>query len=147
MSWFYLPFLFQGILMFVDEFYFHEQRELPRWERIGHPLDTLTTFVTLSVPAFFPYSGGGKFVYFVFAILSCLFITKDEFIHNDLCSKGEQWIHSLLFILHPILFGVTYLMWMNSVSPIFLIAQFIIVGVFMIYQIFRWNIYEPKITN
>ncbi len=36
-----LPVLMQGLAMFVDEFVFHRRRGLPRWERLGHPLDTL----------------------------------------------------------------------------------------------------------
>jgi len=29
--------------MGVDEFYFHRRRGLPRWERLAHPLDTMTS--------------------------------------------------------------------------------------------------------
>jgi hypothetical protein len=37
-----IPVALQMLCMTLDEFYFHWQRELPRWERLGHPLDTLT---------------------------------------------------------------------------------------------------------
>src|SRR5262245_62756094 len=36
-----IPFILQTFCMAVDEFYFHRRRGLPRWERLGHPLDTL----------------------------------------------------------------------------------------------------------
>jgi hypothetical protein len=35
-----LPPIVQAITMFVDEFYFHFALGQPRWERMGHPLDT-----------------------------------------------------------------------------------------------------------
>ena len=35
----------QAALMMVDELHFHRRRGLPRWERIGHPLDTATVLV------------------------------------------------------------------------------------------------------
>ena len=37
----YLPFAVQGLAILVDEFWFHHRRGLPRWERLGHPIDTL----------------------------------------------------------------------------------------------------------
>jgi hypothetical protein len=37
-----LPLIVQAIVIFVDEFYFHFAPGQPRWERIGHPLDTVT---------------------------------------------------------------------------------------------------------
>ncbi len=38
----FIPFALQTCCMAVDEVHFHRQRGLPRWERLGHPLDTLT---------------------------------------------------------------------------------------------------------
>jgi hypothetical protein len=38
----FIPFALQMCCMAVDEVHFHRQRGLPRWERLGHPLDTLT---------------------------------------------------------------------------------------------------------
>jgi hypothetical protein len=37
-----LPLIVQAIVIFVDEFYFHFAPGQPRWERIGHSLDTVT---------------------------------------------------------------------------------------------------------
>src|SRR6185295_1334290 len=37
-----IPIALQGLAMAVDELWFHRRRGLPRWERLGHPLDTLT---------------------------------------------------------------------------------------------------------
>src|SRR5262249_11498801 len=40
------PSLLQAPAMAVDEGWYHNRRGLPRWERIGHPLDTLTVAAT-----------------------------------------------------------------------------------------------------
>ncbi|MFA5583990.1 MAG: hypothetical protein WDA09_07220 [Bacteriovoracaceae bacterium] len=137
---FYLPFLFQGIFMLADEFHFHQKRGLPRWERIGHPLDTLTTLVTLSIPAFFPLDSFYLQVYISLSIFSCIFITKDEFVHNDHCSKTEHWLHAILFILHPLTFIAAYFLWRNHAGITFLKFQFTLVFCFMFYQIFKWSL-------
>jgi hypothetical protein len=139
MSLFYYPFILQGALMTADEFYFHERRGLPKWEKIGHPMDSLLTFVTLSIPAVFPYTVLMFKVFVGFSIFSSLFITKDEFIHCGRCSKGEHWVHAMLFILHPVVFMMTALIWMKSSNDIFLKLQPLIVVGFMFYQIIRWS--------
>jgi hypothetical protein len=139
MSLYYLPFLIQGIFMTVDEFYFHERRGLPLWEKIGHPLDSFFTLVTLSLPAFFIYNESIFKTYLGLSLFSCLFITKDEFIHQDRCTKTEHWIHSVLFILHPIILIITLLVWITARDVFFLKLQPVVVGSFMIYQILRWS--------
>lgn len=135
----YLPFLLQGLIMATDEFGFHHKRGLPLWEKIGHPLDTLCTLVALSVPTFLNYSINNKKLYIILALFSCLLITKDEFIHKDICSKTEQWLHALLFIIHPITFMAAYMIWVNYPDSVFLKIQFGLVLVFMFYQIIRWS--------
>lgn len=142
-----LPFILQGSLMAVDEFYFHERRGLPNWEKIGHPLDTLTTLIPLVFPIFFQFNYFSKSLFIIFAIFSCLFITKDEFIHRDICSKEELWLHALLFVLHPIVFLSTYLMWSQNEDHLFLLLQPSLIFVFLLYQIFRWSSYGEKLKN
>jgi hypothetical protein len=144
MSLMYLPFITQGLIMGVDE-YLHHKRGLGSWERVGHPLDTLTVFAPLSLIAFNDYSEHLLSVYITLAIISCLFITKDEFIHATECSPFENWLHSVLFILHPIIFLCSGLIWKNDTQNDFLVFQVIFVGLFMIYQIFRWSITWKKI--
>ena len=51
-----IPFLVQGIVITLDEFVFHVKRDLPKWERIGHPLDTLSVLICFAVVLFVPYS-------------------------------------------------------------------------------------------
>jgi hypothetical protein len=106
-----LPFAFQIICMAVDEFYFHRQRTLPRWERIGHPLDTLTVLLCWSVVWFVPPTAISISLYAGLGTFSCLFVTKDEWVHKEYCRAGEQWLHALLFILHPLLMVSAGLLW------------------------------------
>lgn len=136
MKWSYFPFFLQGILMFVDEFYFHEKRGLPLWEKVGHPLDTLSVF---SCYSYLLWGQGELSIYIILAGASCLFITKDEFVHKQNCPAIEQWLHSLLFILHPLCFLCAYLLWKDS-EIFFLQIQTLIILIFMFYQALRWSL-------
>jgi len=139
MSLLFLPFVTQGLIMGVDE-YLHHKRGLGQWERVGHPLDTLTVLIPLSIIAYNNYSESILFIYIGLAVLSCLFITKDEFIHAKECSPFENWLHSILFVLHPMIFLCSGLIWKQDPSNKFLYFQATFVAIFMAYQIFRWSI-------
>jgi hypothetical protein len=106
-----LPLAAQGSLMGVDELWFHRRRGLPRWERIGHPLDTGTVLICLSVPWLVPLGPPSLWTYAGLSALSCFFVTKDEPVHARLCPPGEHWLHAALFVLHPVVLGVVLLLW------------------------------------
>jgi hypothetical protein len=131
----YLPFVLQGACMVVDEFYFHERRGLPLWERVGHPLDTLTVFICF---LYLLVGASNVTIYVALAAFSCLFITKDEFIHTDICTGTEQWLHALLFVLHPLSFLSAYYLWMQGELQ-FLQIQAAVIFIFMLYQGIRWS--------
>ena len=142
------PFLVQGGVMACDEFYFHRKRRLLRWERIGHPFDTLAFGITLSVVYLLPYSASNRVLFIALAIFSTLLITKDEWVHAKFCSPLEHWLHALLFILHPLTFIAAALLWPEINSPALLIEKALYRGlllgicVFLFYQIIYWNIYD-----
>lgn len=138
MKWYYLPFLFQGLIMGVDEL-LHVKRSLPKWERIGHPLDTLTVFSSYLFLVLFDYSSDMAKFYIGLCVFSCLFVTKDEFVHAKNCSPVEHWLHSLLFVLHPLAFISGGLIWKDSPQDSFLYLQPTLTGIFMLYQTIRWN--------
>lgn len=100
----FLPFIAQAFVLTFDEFYFHMKRGLPLWERIGHPLDTFTVVLCLSFVLIFPYNQVFLLPFIILAVMSCLFVTKDEFVHKEHCNAKEQWLHSLLFVLHPLVY-------------------------------------------
>ena len=158
---FYLPFLVQAIAIGIDEIYFHLKRGLPRWERIGHPLDTLSLLISLLFLIFVPYSWAMAKVYLGLALVSCLMVTKDEFIHKHHCPPLEHWLHAILFLNHPILLASAGLLWsasgdgpawlLEAVSDPSLFRPFLTIqaglaALFMLYQAIYWNfVWKQKV--
>jgi hypothetical protein len=158
-----LPLGVQSVAMLVDEGYFHRRRGLGRWERVGHPLDTLTVLACLAWVRFVPPSGRAAAVYAVLASLSCLFITKDEPVHARQCTAGEHWIHALLFVVHPVGVAAVALLWpavrahgdaanvppwLAPTAPMgdLVGAQLVLTGSFFVYQTVYWNFPWPRRT-
>ncbi|GAB4185175.1 MAG: hypothetical protein Tsb0015_01920 [Simkaniaceae bacterium] len=158
MTWLFIfiPFLLQGIIMAFDEGYFHLRRGLPVWERIGHPLDTLSVLICLAYALFVPYSPDHLKTFIILSLISCIMVTKDEFVHKHVCPRNEMWLHALLFSLHPLILLSTALIWVYTTSPsppawlsiwlkhpdilgAFLLFQFFLVIGFFLYQIVFWN--------
>ncbi len=134
-----IPVAIQSIAMFVDEFYFHRKRGLPRWERVGHPIDTLSVllcylFLLVTLP-----TQENIYIYAGLCAFSCLLITKDEFVHSERCEASENWLHAILFVLHPITFLSAGIMWYQDLSVDFLFLQPLVVAGFMLYQIIYWS--------
>lgn len=131
--------IIQGILIILDEFKYHHQRGLKRWERIGHPIDTFFFLI----PFLYTWHFSNTAIFALFCLLSCLIITKDEFVHAKECGAHEQWLHSVLFIIHPISFIALWLAWKNGFEQIIKIQSFVIFS-FMLYQIIFWNFIAGK---
>ncbi|MFQ3582451.1 hypothetical protein J8C06_03160 [Chloracidobacterium validum] len=148
-GWLAAPFLIQGAAMLVDEFWFHRRRGLGRWERVGHPLDTLTVLLCYAIALFVPYSPDRLPWYAGCAIFSMLFVTKDEFVHAKACSAEEHWLHALLFGLHPVTLAAAALIWMDLPSGAaagrgFLAGTFALVMGFGLYQVLYWNFWKAR---
>ncbi len=131
-------FALQGLLMLADEFWFHRRREIPRWERIGHPLDTLTVLSPLLLALLFPPASPWIATFLGLAIFSSLFVTKDEWVHARLCVPGEQWLHAVLFLLHPVLFVMIFLLWRAGETG-WITLQAVLVTAFLAWQTLYWN--------
>ncbi len=158
------PFALQGLAMAVDEGYFHRQRGLPRWERIGHPLDTLTILACFGWLALVPPSPFSSAIYLGLAAFSCLFVTKDEFVHAKFCSPAEQWLHAVLFVLHPLVLAAGAVIWpalhLGGEIPWSGLTRYLGVGAFeagmvwtqlaiicgfLLYQVGYWNfVWKPS---
>ena len=155
------PFILQTVIIFFDEFYFHWKRGLPRWERIGHPLDTLSVLLCFAFVLVFPFNSLHLKIYAALALFSCIFVTKDEFIHKDCCPASEQWLHALLFVNHPIvltLLGILWPLYKAEAIPSFLLGlqqhhgmlgtflwmQTVCIGLFALYQTLYWNVLKAK---
>jgi hypothetical protein len=158
----FFPFLIHGSVMFLDEFIYHHRRGLPAWERLGHPVDTL---FFLSCPLFLLWaepSATSAWVYLGLAVTSTLIITKDEAVHSKACCAKEQWLHSLLFVLHPIILGILALLWFLGAgaleSPLmmtevgesadwirtFLMGYVLTISAFGVYQLVYWNWFRKE---
>jgi hypothetical protein len=149
------PFLAQAAAIGFDEFYFHHRRGLPRWERIGHPLDTATILACFGFVLLVPYAPGRLWQYVLLALFSTLFVTKDEFVHAETCGGPEHWLHALLFALHPVVLASAACLWpcfwggeavlfpvgaadVEAVRAAF-VAQVGLTGAFFLYQVLYWN--------
>lgn len=138
--WIYiLPFALQGTAMFFDEFYFHRRRQLPLWEKIGHPLDTLSVLICYLYILIREPSQNHLLIYIGLCFFSCLLITKDEFVHTQLCEAKENWVHSLLFVLHPITFVSAGFVWWYDLNPELIALQVTVIIIFLFYQIIYWS--------
>lgn len=150
------PFILQALLIFFDEGVFHLKRGLPKWERIGHPIDTLSVLACLVFVLLTPFSKTALWVYISLCSISCILITKDEFVHKHVCNAKEQWLHAALFVNHSILLISCALIWIavsaypsaswiselstnKNVLLLFLRGQAIFIFLFAIYQIIYWN--------
>jgi hypothetical protein len=129
----------QAAFMLVDEFYFHRRRRLPRWERVGHPLDTLTVLLCYAVALLCPPSFAAGGAYVAVGVFSCLFVTKDEWLHARLCSPAEHWLHSVLFVLHPVVLGLVGFLWVQGGQRTLLTLQAAVTLAFGVYQTVYWN--------
>lgn len=123
----------QGIAMVIDEFYFHQKRGLGRWERIGHPIDTVFFILALwgALNADRLGSGGA----WSLMLLSSLIVLKDEFEHKRLTPPAENLLHGLLFMVHPL---VLIAVWIERAS----LGDWILIPplLFLIYQVLFWLI-------
>jgi hypothetical protein len=128
----------QGLLMFWDEWGYHRKRGLGTWERWGHPIDSTIYAAALALPAFAPPRPGWIQLYLLLAAVSCLVITKDEWVHAKECAAGEHWVHALLFIVHPLVLAAAGLLWVENEA---LFARRLLpfsIAVFALYQIVYW---------
>lgn len=124
----------QGTLFMVDEFYFHLRRGLPRWERVGHPVDSFFFLLPLGL---LYLNQGSDSTYWGLTIFSCLIITKDEFVHAEQAQGGELWLHALLFILHPVI--LIFAAWTEAFRSNFYPVFLGLIGGLMLYQVLYWN--------
>ena len=143
-SWLMIPFALQGTAMLFDEFHFHRKRGLARWERVGHPLDTLSVLACFGFISAVPPTDSNIRIYVGLCAFSCLFITKDEGVHTGACDATENWLHAILFVLHPVTFFAAGMMWQSAPDAWSLTIQPYIVLAFLFYQVIYWNIWAPR---
>jgi hypothetical protein len=112
-----LPFGAQALLMALDEGWFHRRRGLSRREWIGHALDSLGFLACLLLPLFLAPTPGHLALFAGLGLGSCLLVTKDEFLHQRLCTGGEHACHAGLFLLHPLVLLASGYLWLCARNP------------------------------
>lgn len=137
------PFFIQALAILSDEAFFHHRRGLPRWERLGHPIDTFLQMICLAIPLILPFNHQNLALFAMLSVVSTLMVTKDERVHARLCCWKEHWLHSLLFIVHPIVLIATAFLWAHMVEHgwffSFLKLQLLLMAGFCSYQIIYWG--------
>ncbi len=137
--------ILQATLMAVDELCFHRRRDLPRWERIGHPIDTASVLGCFVLALVLEPTRGAVTGYALLSVLSCVLVTKDEFVHAARCAPAEHWLHAALFVLHPLLLIAGAVLWFEGARWI-LAAQTLATFAFGVYQAVYWNL-RPKLES
>jgi hypothetical protein len=132
-------FVLQALVMSIDELHFHRARSLPLWERWGHPLDTLSLLACLSVTVLRAPDSRALTLFVALGVVSCLLVTKDEFVHARLCSPTEHWLHALLFLIHPLVLLAAAWLWFAGERAL-LGVQTALTAAFGIYQLAYWNL-------
>lgn len=135
----FLPLALHAVLMAVDE-WLHHRRGLGRWERWGHPLDTLTVLACVLYVTQVEFAPSRTLTYAGLAIFSTIFVTKDEWVHARECAPFEQWLHALLFILHPVILYLLYAHWSKGELAAWTSGLPLGIGVFFLYQAGYWNL-------
>ena len=135
-----LAFGLQGILSLIDEFVFHRSRSLPRWERIGHPVDTLSLAGCLIYAAQVDPGTKAAWILVAACALSCLIVTKDEWVHARLVQAWEGWIHALLFVVHPVVCFAVFRVWDAGDPHGALPLVAIVLLSYAAYQTIYWNV-------
>ncbi len=127
----------QGMLLMYDDIVLHQRRGLPRWERIGHPIDTFFFSLPIGLAAIkgFETSPG---VYGGLSLLSCVVILKDEWVHVGRINALEATIHAALFVAHPVTLYMAWQLAKTGQTMGLLIAWMALVGV-AVFQIIHWN--------
>ncbi len=140
-----LPAALQMLAMAWDELVFHRRRGLPRWERLGHPLDTSSAALCYAWAILSPpHSPRALTVYVALCAFSCLLITKDEFVHTRLCQATETWLHAVLFVLHPIVFLGFGVIWQSGGAAWTLELELVGTLLLLLHQVLYWSVLRPR---
>jgi hypothetical protein len=129
----------QALCTAVDELYCHRRRHLPKWERVGHPVDTFAFMATSAITALLAPVESNLALFWTLAVVTMLLVTKDEWIHKQYCDGFELWLHAVMFVLHGVsLVGLAWL-WQHDEGAVIRGTVPVITGLVLIYQTLYWN--------
>jgi 2-polyprenyl-6-hydroxyphenyl methylase/3-demethylubiquinone-9 3-methyltransferase len=128
----------QAGLMLVDEGAFHRVRRLGEWESWGHVADSAVFAAALAPPALLAPTMGAAVLYAGMALASTVLVTKDEWIHARECEPAENWVHALLFALHPCVLIAVGALWARGEGSLLRSALPLAVAAYSFYQWLYW---------
>ena len=128
----------QAALMLVDERVFHRLRRLGARESWGHVADSLLFTAALAPAALLPPTRGAAVLYAGLALVSTILVTKDEWIHTRECKAAENWVHSLLFCLHPCVLIAVGALWTRGEGAFLRAGLPLVVAAYSFYQWLYW---------
>jgi hypothetical protein len=144
-----VPAALQAMAMAIDEGWYHRRRGLGRWERLGHPIDTLSVALAYGwLVATTPTTPHALAGYVTLAALSSLIVTKDEPVHARECQPAEHWLHAVLFVLHPVVFLGFGVLWWHGHRAL-VVGQLVLTLSLMAYQLIYWSVWwrpRPSIS-
>lgn len=127
----------QGALLMYDDVVLHRRRGLPRWERIGHPIDAFFFTLPIALGAICG-SDTPSGVYWTLSLLSCLIILKDEWVHVGRIEALEATVHAALFVLHPVTLFAAWKLAQTGQTVGLWLAWIALLGV-VSFQTIYWN--------
>jgi hypothetical protein len=98
-----------GLILFIDEFAFHRRKGLA--ERRSQALDTFWMAACAGVVSFVEYGDMPRLVFGGLSLISMIWMTRNQFEHARHATPGEHYLHSLQFVLHPILLITLMAVW------------------------------------
>ncbi len=128
----------QAALMIVDERVFHRARTLGEWESWGHVADSAVFAAALAPAALLAPTRGAALLYAALAAASTVLVTKDEWIHARECGGTEQWLHALLFVLHPCVLLAVGALWARGEDGLLRAGLPAVVAAYSFYQWLYW---------
>lgn len=137
-----------GCITMYDELFLHRKRGLTLYEARLHWIDTALVVFVQALAVFCEPTGFTMTLYLLAAILSCLSITKEEWLHREVCSGSEHWLHAMMFMLHPLSLLAAGITWQRLDRPLIHLADWRLnvllvytagTAIFLVYEMFYWR--------
>lgn len=110
-------------------------------------MDTLSVILPFLYLSFMPYAGHTPLTLIFLMFFSCVFITKDEWVHAEHSTPGENWLHAFLFMMHPLVFVSAWYLWKEEGPTFAHRLQLGLLFLFFSYQLVYWLIIAEKATK
>lgn len=108
----------------VDELLFHKKRLISKTERLNQILNMVFLGILVFIPFGIRYSDHLHSYFGLMALSSMVLIARQEWVPNAFSPK-ERGLHSLIYMLHPIVIAFLGMLWM-LLSGISLVTEMVL---------------------